>query len=359
MNKHSKIYIAGHRGMVGSAIHRKLNELGYTNIITRTHKELDLTRQKETEDFFAQEKPEYVFLSAAKVGGILGNSTYKAEFIYQNIMIAANIIHASYQQGVKKLLNLGSTCIYPKAAPQPLKEESLLTGPLEPTNDAYAIAKISAIKLCRHYNEQYGTNFMSVMPTNLYGLNDNYNLETSHFLPAFIRKFHLAKLLENEDYEGIKADFLQYGTPNEVDMNTLTSAKIQEGLEQIGITNGSITLWGSGTPHREFLYADDLADACVLIMEKYNESDLGEFVNIGTGQDRQIKDYAEIVKKIVGFEGKIEWDTSKPDGTPRKLSDVSRIKQLGWEAEVGLENGLGKVYGEYLCETNYVTNIKS
>ncbi len=333
--------------MVGSAIYRKLNESGHTNIITKTHKELDLTRQKETENFLAREQPEYVFLAAARVGGILGNSTYKADFIYQNMMIAANIIHASYKQGVKKLLNLGSTCIYPRQAPQPLKEESLLTGPLEPTNDAYAIAKISAIKLCRHYNEQYKTNFMSVMPTNLYGFNDNYNFETSHFLPAFIRKFHLGKLLENEDLDGVRNDFLKYGTLSEEDVSAMSSSKIKDILKNIGIDKESVTLWGTGSPYREFLFADDLADACVFIIKKYNSKDLGEFINIGTGQDRHIKDYAQIVKKVIGFNGKIRWDTSKPDGTPRKLSDVSRIKKLGWEAKVTLEKGLRKVYGDY------------
>ncbi|VAX37831.1 GDP-L-fucose synthetase [hydrothermal vent metagenome] len=352
MNKQSKIYIAGHRGMVGSAIYRKLNESGYNNIVTKTHKELDLTRQRETEDFFLQEQPEYVFLAAAKVGGILGNSTYKADFIYQNIMIAANIIQASYKQGVKKLLNLGSTCIYPRQAPQPLKEESLLTGPLEPTNDAYAIAKISAIKLCRHYNEQYKTNFMSVMPTNLYGLNDNYNFETSHFLPAFIRKFHLAKLLENENFDGIRNDFLKYGTLAGEDAAVMSLSEIKDSLTRIGINKESITLWGSGNPYREFLFADDLADACVFIMEKYNADDIGEFVNLGTGQDRQIKDYAEIVKEVIGFNGNIEWDTSKPDGTPRKLSNISRIKKLGWSVRVGLEEGLRKVYEDYGEERN-------
>ena len=359
MNKESKIYIAGHRGMVGSALCRKLKNLGYHNIVTRRHKELDLTRQKETEDFFAEEKPEYVFLAAAKVGGILGNSTYKADFIYKNIMIAANIINSSYQQGVKKLLNLGSTCIYPKKAPQPLKEEALLTGLLEPTNDAYAIAKISAIKLCHHYNQQYQTNFMSVMPTNLYGINDNYNFVTSHFLPAFVRKFHLAKLLETEDFEAIRTDLLTYGSVLSDDIHTMSAIEMENLLNSIGIERNKLTLWGTGNPYREFLFADDLADACVYLMQNFDAIDLGEFVNIGTGKDLRIKEYAQIVKDVIGFKGEIAWDTSKPDGTPRKLSDVSRIKKLGWEAKTSFEEGLKKVYEDYINHTLEINLIKS
>lgn len=307
MDRQDKIYVAGHKGMVGSAIIRKLEDLGYNNIIIRTSNELDIRRQSDTETFFKVEKPDYVFLAAAKVGGILANDTYKGEFIYDNIMIAANVIHAAYKSGVKKLLNLGSSCIYPKFAPQPMKEEDILTGALEPTNEPYAIAKISAIKLCRYYNEQYGTNFISVMPTNLYGPNDNYDLESSHVLPALIRKFHEAKL-SNES---------------------------------------SITLWGTGRPYREFLYVDDLADACIFLMEKYDYSEIGEFVNIGTGKDLSIKELAELIMDIVGIKTNIEWDSSKPDGTPKKLLDVSKMKILGWEAKTNLEEGIKKGYEWY------------
>jgi len=308
MMKDAKIYVAGHRGLVGSALVRKLQEQGYTNLVLKTSKELDLRRQADVDAFFAMEKPEYVFLAAAKVGGILANNTYKAEFIYDNIMIAANIINASHKFGVKKLLNLGSSCIYPKFAPQPMKEEHLLTGLLEPTNEPYAIAKIAAIKLCRYYNEQYGTNFVSVMPTNLYGPNDNFDLETSHVLPALIRKFHEAKL---------------GGLP-------------------------AVTLWGSGEPFREFLYVDDLADACFFLMDKHDFKEIGEFVNIGTGEDIKIKDVAQLIKQIVVFPGDIIHDLSKPDGTPRKLLDVSRLSNLGWKYLTSLEEGIRRTYASYV-----------
>ncbi len=337
MEKNSKIFVAGHRGMVGSAIVRKLAARGFNNIITRTHKELDLTRQADTERFFETERPEYVFLAAARVGGIHANSTYTAEFIYQNITIASNIIHASHLFGVKKLLNLGSTCIYPKFAPQPMKEEHLLTGLLEPTNEAYAIAKIAAIKLCRYYGHQYGSNFMSVMPTNLYGPNDNYNLANSHVLPAFIRKFHLAKLFMNNDMDGIAKDLGRDGTTGDP-----TAV-----LNKIGITKDKVTLWGSGSPYREFLYADDLAEACFYVMETCNAKDLGEFVNIGTGTDYQLKEIAQMVKQAVGYTGDISWDTSKPDGTPKKLSDSTRINALGWKATTELPDGIAAVYSSY------------
>ena len=307
MNKLDKIYVAGHRGLVGSAIVRKLKSAGYTNLIMRTSKELDLRNQQAVNDFFEKEKPDYVFLAAARVGGILANSTYKADFIYDNIMIAANVIHAAWRHGVKKLLNLGSSCIYPKFAPQPMKEEYLLTGLLEPTNEPYAIAKISAIKLCRYFNEQYGTNFISVMPTNLYGPNDNFNLETSHVLPALIRKIHEAK-----------------------------------------INGGPVTLWGDGSPKREFLYSDDLAEAVVFLMEKYSYKDIGEFVNIGTGIDLTIKELASLIARVVGYQGDFVWDTSKPNGTPQKLLDVSRINALGWKAKTSLEEGLKKTYKWFL-----------
>jgi GDP-L-fucose synthase len=306
MKLNDKIYIAGHRGMAGSAIMRKLQEKGYANLLYRTHAELDLTRQEEVERFFQEERPEYVFLAAAKVGGIVANSTYPADFIYINTMIAANIIHAAYKTGVKKLLNLGSSCIYPKLAPQPLKEEYLLTGPLEETNEAYAVAKIAAIRLCKHYNDQYGTNFISLMPTNLYGPGDNYDLETSHVLAALIKKLH-------------------------------------DGKE----SGGPVVLWGDGSPRREFLYSDDLADAAVYLMEQKDYKDIGEFVNVGTGKDMSIKDLAELIAGIVGYEGKIEWDTSRPNGTPRKLLDVSRLTDLGWQYTTPLSDGIRKTYEDY------------
>jgi len=307
MNKDAKIYVAGHKGMVGSAIKRRLEAEGYRNLVFRSHAELDLTRQAEVEDFFSSEKPEYVFLSAAKVGGIMANSTYPAEFIYQNIMISTNIIHSSYKAGVKKLLNLGSSCIYPKNAPQPLKEEYLLTNTLEPTNEAYAIAKIAAIKLCRYYNEQFGTDYLSVMPTNLYGPGDNFDLEKSHVLPALIRRFHEAK----------------------------------EGNMPY------VTLWGTGTPLREFLYVEDLADACVHVMQNFHAKEIGEFVNIGAGRDLPIKDLAELVAGIVGYEGEIRWDSTKPDGMAKKLLDVSRINGMGWKACTTLSQGIKQTYDWY------------
>ena len=304
MTRDSRIYVAGHRGLVGSALVRKLTEAGYSNIVTRTSKELDLRRQSHVEAFFEKEEPEYVFLAAARVGGILANSTYTAEFIYDNIMIASNVIHSAYTFGVKKLLNLGSSCIYPKHAPQPMKEEYLLTGALEPTNEPYAIAKIAAIKLCRYYNEQYGTNFISVMPTNLYGPDDNYDLETSHVLPALIRRFHEAKVNSQK----------------------------------------TVTLWGTGEPLREFLYVDDLAEACLLVMGQHGVDEIGEFINVGTGKDIRIKDLAILIRGIVGFQGEIQHDVSKPDGTPKKLLDVSRIRSLGWSAKTSLEEGIRKTY---------------
>ncbi|MGB9796079.1 GDP-L-fucose synthase [Fervidobacterium riparium] len=352
MEKDAKIYVAGHRGLVGSAIVRKLKEKGYTNIVTRTHQELDLTDQKATREFFEKERPEYVFLAAAKVGGILANNTYKADFIYQNIMIAANVIEASYRYGVKKLLNLGSSCIYPKYAPQPMKEEYLLTGALEPTNEPYAIAKISAIKLCRYFNEQYGTNFISVMPTNLYGPNDNFNLETSHVLPALLRKFHLGKLLMAGDYKGILKDIRKYplgfGLDKEIDEHDYTT--IDRALEKVGITRNTIKVWGTGEVYREFLHVDDLADACVYLMEKYDYKDIGEFVNVGTEEDVKIKDLVYMIKEIVGYEGDVEWDTSKPDGTPRKLLDVSRLRELGWKHRLSLQDGIIQLYNCYVLQ---------
>lgn len=301
MLKTDKIYIAGHRGMVGSAIHRKLIKEGFDNIVFQTSSQLDLRNQIEVNEFFRKEKPDYVFLAAAKVGGILANNTYRGEFLYDNLMIQNNIIHASYKYGVKKLLFLGSSCIYPKMAPQPLKEEYLLTGELEPTNEPYAIAKIAGIKLCDAYRSQYGCNFISVMPTNLYGPNDNYDLEKSHVLPALIRKFHEAK--KNNETE--------------------------------------VVMWGTGNPLREFLHVDDLADACYYLMLNYNEPGL---VNIGVGEDISIKALALLIKEIIGYKGNITHDLSKPDGTPRKLMDVSKLNNAGWKAQIGLEEGIKSVY---------------
>ncbi|MFT4031277.1 MAG: GDP-L-fucose synthase [Siphonobacter sp.] len=305
MNHSSKIYIAGHRGMVGGAIKRYLEHHGYTNIITRTSAELDLRNQQEVTDFFAEEQPEFVFLAAAKVGGIVANNTYRADFLYDNLMIESNIIHSAYQNGVTKLLFLGSSCIYPKMAPQPLKEEYLLTGELEFTNEPYAIAKIAGIKLCEAYRDQYGANFISAMPTNLYGIGDNYHPQNSHVLPALIRKFHEAK---------------------------------ESGAE-------TVTIWGTGSPMREFLYADDLAEACVFLMNEYNDREL---VNIGTGKDLTIKELAQIVQQVVGFEGNLVFDASKPDGTPRKLMDVSKLHSLGWKHSVELKEGILAAYTDFL-----------
>jgi GDP-L-fucose synthase len=309
MNKLSKIYIAGHRGMVGSALVRKLEQEGYTNIVTRTSMELDLRNQQAVADFFAQEKPDYVFLAAAKVGGIVANNTYRAEFIYDNLMMESNIIHHSYVNGVKKLLFLGSSCIYPKLAPQPLKEEYLLSGYLEYTNQPYAVAKIAGIELCDSYRAQYGCNFISAMPTNLYGPNDNYDLEKSHVLPAMLRKFITAK------------------------RNNLPE----------------VELWGTGSPRREFLHVDDLATACLHLMEHYSEQGL---VNIGTGEDVTIKELAELIQGIVGYAGNIRWNTNKPDGTPRKLMDVSKINSFGWKASIDLPTGIKMVY-ESIKDTNW------
>ena len=305
MKKEDKIYIAGHNGMVGSSIVRKLEQEGFTNLITRSSKELNLINQADVQAFFEENKPDYVFLAAAKVGGIQANNTYKGDFLYDNLMIQTNVIHAAHTNQVKKLLFLGSSCIYPKFARQPISEDSLLTGTLEPTNEPYAIAKIAGIKLCDAYRDQYGANFISAMPTNLYGPNDNYDLSNSHVLPAMIRKFHEAK---------------NNGT-------------------------GEVVVWGTGTPMREFLYVDDLAEACYFLMEHYNEPGA---INVGTGSDITIADLAHLVKKIVGFEGEIVFDTSKPDGTPKKQLDVSRINQLGWKATTELETGIRKAYSSFL-----------
>lgn len=342
MNTDSKVYVAGHRGLAGSSIVRKLQKHGFSDILTRTSSELDLKNQADTETFFEQFRPEYVFLAAAKVGGIVANNTYKAQFIYDNLAIACNVIHASYKSGVKKLLNLGSSCIYPRSAPQPLKEEYLLTGMLEPTNEPYAIAKIAAIKLCRYYNEQYGTDFISVMPTNLYGPNDNFDLVTSHVLPALVRKFHLSRLACEGDLDQIKKDGKIFGPIPEDFLDALTTHSRQKSSPEV-------VLWGTGSPYREFLYVDDLAEACTFLMKNYSAHEIGEFVNIGTGKDITIKDLAGIVKDTVGFDSNIRWDTSRPDGTPRKLLDISRIKQLGWQPETDIKTGI-KMYYEWYRE---------
>jgi len=317
MEKTSKIYVAGHRGLVGSAIVRKLQAEGYNNLVLRTHTELDLLNQQAVIDFFAKEKPEYVFLAAAKVGGILANNTYPADFIYQNLQIQNNIIHQSYLNGVKKLLFLGSSCIYPRECPQPMKEEYLLTGLLEPTNEPYALAKIAGIKMCQSYNRQYGTNFIAVMPTNLYGEGDNFDLQNSHVLPALIRKFHEAKIKGEKE----------------------------------------VVAWGTGSPRREFLYVDDMADGCLFLMNNFNPSkELNEqgdiFFNLGTGTDVAIKELTEIVKHVVGFKGEILWETTQPDGTPQKLQDINKMQALGWQAKINLIEGIKKTYDWYVGQFN-------
>jgi len=347
MEKTSKIYVAGHRGLVGSAIVRKLNSEGYTNIITRTHGELDLIRQEQVETFFKKEKPDYVFLAAAKVGGIWGNNLYPAQFIYENIVIQTNIIHASYLYEAKKLLFLGSSCIYPKLCPQPIKEEFLLSDYLEPTNEPYAIAKIAGIKMCQSYNRQYKTRYVSVMPNNLYGPNDNFNLETSHVLPALIRKFHLAKLAAAGDWEGVQKDETAHGPiPDDIKtsigLDPITNQPINQSTHQ-----PSVILWGTGSPRREFLHVDDLSDAGLFLMSHYEES---EPINIGWGKDQTISNLAETICNIVGYEGAKKWDSGKPDGTPRKLLDVSRLTAKGWQAKISLEDGIRQVYRWYLGE---------
>ncbi len=345
----SKIFVAGYTGLVGSAILAKLKNRGYHNFLLKDINQLDLRRQNETEEFFKNEKPDYVFLAAAKVGGIAANDAYKAEFIYDNMAIALNTINSAYKSGVKKLLNLGSSCIYPKHCPQPMKEEYLLSDKLEPTNEPYAIAKISAIKLCRYFNEQYGTNFISVMPTNLYGLNDNYNLETSHVLPALIRKMLLAKALREKDLEFLQKDL--GGHPLGFGYDNLENSGIDEIaaiLEKIGITKDHVEIWGSGNVKREFLHADDMADACIYLMENWGHSKIGEFVNIGTGKDLSIKELAHLIKDIVGFHGELQFNSSKPEGTPRKLLDVTRINELGWAPQITLEKGIRRVVTSYL-----------
>jgi len=371
MNKNAKIYIAGHRGLVGSGILKTLQNKGYQNIIYRTHSELDLTDSKSVADFFNTEKPEYVFLAAAKVGGIMANHLYRADFIYQNLMIQNNVIHQSYLNGVKKLLFLGSTCIYPKNAPQPMKEEALLTDILEYTNEPYAIAKIAGIKAIESYNLQYGTNFMSVMPTNLYGPNDNFDLETSHVLPALIRKMHLGKLLENNDFANIKKDLNKRpieGVSGNSSIEEILAILKKYGIYQNDQAQTEVMIWGTGKPMREFLWSEDMADACVFIMENINFSDIvkqqfgidkidrydtkteirNTHINIGTGKDISIKQLAETIKNIINFNGNLFFDKSKPDGTLRKLTDPSKLNKLGWEHQIELNEGINKLYNWYL-----------
>ncbi len=350
MNKSDKIYVAGHKGLVGSAIVANLRTKGFTNIVTKTHQEVDLTNQAATANFFEKEKPDYVFLAAAKVGGILANNKYRADFIYKNLMIQNNVIHQSYVQNVKKLMFLGSTCIYPKNANQPIKETELLTSELEYTNEPYAIAKIAGIKICESYNLQYNTNFLSVMPTNLYGPNDNFDLEKSHVLPALIRKIHLAKLLEKGDEKAVLKD-LQVDTFDEA--TTI--------LSKFGVTKKSVEIWGSGKPKREFLWSEDMADACVFLMENSDfkstfhpqEKEVrNTHINIGTGIDISISELAENIKKVVGFKGDLHFDPTKPDGTLRKVTDVSKLHDLGWKHRVNLEEGIEKMYAWYLRKLN-------
>ena len=350
MKKTSKIYVAGHRGLVGSAILRKLEAGGYKNIITRTHAELDLLRQDRVEAFLTEEKPEYVFLAAARVGGIWGNNIYPAQFIYENLAIQSNIIHASYQSEVKKLLFLGSSCIYPKHCPQPIKEEYLLSNYLEPTNEPYAIAKIAGIKMCQSYNRQYGTCYISVMPNNLYGPNDNFDLEASHVLPALIRKFHLAKLAAAGEWQAIIKDETVFGPiPDDIKKSIGIDTSTNQPFER-STNQASVIIWGTGAPRREFLYVDDLADACVFLMNHYDES---EIINIGWGRDRTILDLAEMVSDVVGFKGDIKWDATRPDGTPQKLLDVSRLANLGWQPKITLEDGIREVYRWYVTGTAF------
>lgn len=346
MKKDSKIYVAGHRGLVGSAILENLKQKGYNNIVTLTHNELDLTNQLDTQRFFELERPEYVFLAAAKVGGIVANNVYRADFIHHNLMIQNNVIHQSYVNKVKKLLFLGSTCIYPKNCPQPMREDYLLTDTLEYTNEPYAIAKIAGIKMCESYNLQYGTNFISVMPTNLYGPNDNFDLEKSHVLPALIRKIHLAKLLAEGQEEAVR-----------LNLEKATFEKAEKYLNEFGVTGKSVEIWGSGMPKREFLWSEDMADACVFIMENRDFEDTyskgqkeirNTHINIGTGKEVSIKELAEIIKDEIGFTGNLVFNKNKPDGTMQKLTDVTKLHSLGWKHKIELQEGIRKIYDWYV-----------
>lgn len=354
MNLDSKIYIAGHKGLVGSAIWKQLQNKGYTNLIGRSSKELDLTDSSAVAQFFETEKPEYVFLAAAKVGGIMANNTYRADFIYDNLQIQQNVIYNAYKHHTKKLLFLGSTCIYPKNANQPIAEEELLTNTLEYTNEPYAIAKIAGIKLCESFNIQYGTNFISVMPTNLYGPNDNFDLEKSHVLPAMIRKIHLAKALSLQDWESIKNDLRK--RPVEGISDKHTQQEIEQLLAKYGIFRDKVVLWGTGKPMREFLWSEEMADACIFVMNnvdfedaKSNKTEIrNTHINIGTGKDLSIKDLSRLIAKAIDFKGIIDFDSSKPDGTMKKLVDVTKINQLGWKHSIEINEGVEKMYHWYL-----------
>ena len=355
MDKNAKIYIAGHKGLVGSAIWKNLSQKEYTNLIGRTSAELDLRDAQAVAQLFKDEKTEYVFLAAAKVGGIMANNTYRADFIYENLMIQNNVIHSAYENKVKKLLFLGSTCIYPKEAPQPMKEDCLLTSPLEYTNEPYAIAKIAGIKLCESYNLQYSTNYIAVMPTNLYGANDNFHLENSHILPAMVRKIHLANALLKNNWEAIKADLNK--RPVEGVTGESSKEAVQAILAKYGITDKKVTLWGTGTPLREFLWSEDMADACVFLMERINFKDTyptntkevrNTHINIGTGKELSIKELAYMIKETIGYQGEIIFDSTKPDGTMRKLTDPSKLHQLGWQHTVELQEGIKLMYEHYL-----------
>jgi len=355
MNKESKIYIAGHKGLVGSAIVNDLILKGYTNLLFKTHFELDLTNQNLVEAFFIKEKPDYVILAAAKVGGIVANNRFRADFIYENIMIQNNVIHQSYLNGVKKLLFLGSTCIYPKNAKQPMNEKCLLTSELEYTNEPYAIAKIAGLKMCESYNLQYGTNFIAVMPTNLYGPNDNFDLEKSHVLPALLRKIHLGKCIENKDWKSLREDFIR--NPIDGINSQCSNEDILKILAKYGIHDYGIEIWGSGSPRREFLWSEDMADACVFILENINFKDTfsckekevrNTQINIGTGIDISIKELAEQIKKTIGYNGSFNFDKSKPDGATQKLTNVSKIHSLDWKHTISLNKGVEKMYAWYL-----------
>ncbi len=369
MKKDEKIYVAGHRGLVGSALLRRLKKLGYGNVVTRRHVDLDLENQQQVHDFFATVSPEYVFLAAARVGGILANDSFPADFIHSNLAIQTNVIHAAWQNGVKRLLFLGSSCIYPRDCPQPIREDYLMTGPLEETNRAYAVAKIAGIEMCRSFNRQHGTAFLSVMPTNLFGSDDNFDLETSHVLPALIRKFHLGKLASHGFWEAIEKDQALFGRIPENVIGDLCAIGRHCGHdappeieERAGATTPryAITLWGTGTPRREFLHVEDLADACVTLMsladDTYSEMLAhgdGPLINIGCGMDNTIAELARLVSKVIGFGGDICFDTARPDGTPRKLLDISRLSALGWKPKISLEEGISITYNDYLRKSGY------